>query len=340
MKGTMKKSFLFLIIIVFLGAIAFLNKTSPSKEPDLEPFLVALDWTPNTNHTGLYVALKKGWYKEEGIDLKILPYSQVSADTLVYEEKADAGISSTENIVALSAVKSPVISIAAIVGHNSSGLIVLEESGIKSPKDLDGKIYGGFGMPYEEAVIKKVIIGDGGTGKFKNITLETGAMQALESKKVDFVWVFEGWDALIAEKNGLKTRFFPITDYGIPDYYTPNIITGKKQIESKNDLLRKFMKATAHGYEFARINPEEAAKILTEAVQPGTFPDIESVYESQKFMSNIYAEEGRAWGIQSREKWQGYPQFMVKNRAVPDDKGKPVESLNFDSLYTNEFLPK
>ncbi len=99
-------------------------------------------------------------------------------------------------------------------------------------------------MPYEEAVIGKVIKADGGVGGFKNIILETGAMQALESKKIDFVWVFEGWDALIAGNQGLKTRFFPITDYGIPDYYTPNIITGKKQIEGKSDFLRKFMKAS------------------------------------------------------------------------------------------------
>ena len=337
-EGNMKKLILLLVAAIVFLTIVFYPKSPSSKSANLAPFSVALDWTPNTNHTGIYVAKQKGWYTDEGLDVKILPYSQVSADTLVSTGKADAGISSTENIVSGAATGNPVISIAAIISQNTSGIITLEESEIKSPKDLDGKTYGGFGLPYEEAVIKKVIQSGGGTGEFKNVTLATGAMQALESKKIDFVWVFEGWDSLIAKKLGLKTNFFPITDYGIPDYYTPNRITGPKQMKNKKTELQKFMKATAKGYDYAIANPEEAARILIDTNPKGIFPNEKIVIASQEFLSEKYAEKGNKWGIQHQDKWRDYPEFMLENNAVTDSAGKPVTELDFESLYTNQFL--
>ncbi len=332
-----KLIFVFVVVVSFLGIISIQKNPSPNSN-NLRSFSVALDWTPNTNHTGIYVAAQKGWYKEQGLDVKILPYSQVSADTLVYSNKADVGISSTENIVSGAAAGGPVISIAAITAHNTSGLIVLEESGINSPRDLDGKIYGGFGLPYEQAVISQVIRSDGGEGEFQNITLEVAAMQALESNKIDFVWVYEGWESLITEQQGLKTRFFPITDYGIPDYYTPNIITGAEQLKNRKDELRKFMKATMKGYEFARTNPKEAAQILIDANPSGTLPNAEIVIKSQEYLSKAYADKNKPWGVQSKEYWTNYPEFMLKNNAVTDSKGEPITELDFEKLYTNEFL--
>ncbi len=332
----MKKLFFLIIVIGILGVI-FFPKSSP-KSDNLTPFSVALDWTPNTNHTGIYVALQKGWYKEMGLDVKILPYSQVSADTLVTTNKADVGISSTENILAGTATGNPVISIAAINAHNTSGLIVLEESGINSPKVLDGKIFGGFGLPYEQAVMSRVIQQDGGSGEFTNITLETAAMQALESKKIDFVWVYKGWEAVIAEQQGLKTKFFPITDFGVPDYYTPNITTGVEQIKNKKAELHKFIRSTAKGYEYARSNPKEAAQILIESNPKGTFPDEKIVFASQNFLSKSYTDAGKKWGFQSKEYWSNYPKFMLENKAVIDAEGKVVKELKLESLYTNEFI--
>ena len=158
---------------------------------------LALDWTPNTNHTGIYVALAQNWYRAEGIDLHLLPYSaSVSPDVLVSTGKADVGVGFTEGIVADAAVGQPVVSIAAIIQRNTSALVTLADSGLTRPRDLDGKTYGGFGSPYESAVVGQVIKDDGGTGQFRNITLSVDAMQALESHRIDFVWVYEGWEVI------------------------------------------------------------------------------------------------------------------------------------------------
>ncbi len=303
------------------------------------PLKLALDWTPNTNHTGIYVAQEKGWYAAQCIDLTILPYSStVSSDTLVSSGQADVGISSTESIVADAAVNQPVVSIAAIIQHNTSALVSLASSNLKSPRDFDGKIYGGFGAPYEAAVVGSIIRQAGGKGTFKNVTLSVDTMQALETHQVDFAWVFEGWEVIQAQRAGYALNVFPITSYGIPDYYTPNIITSPKEISQHADLLKRFMSATAQGYTYAITHAHEAAQLLINGTPKGTFPDQGLVFASQAFLSAHYVDAGRKWGLQDAAAWHGYPDFMLNNQAILDANNKPLKSMNFDALYTNQFI--
>lgn len=300
---------------------------------------LALDWTPNTNHTGIYVAKEKGWYAAQCIDLTILPYSSnVSPDTLVSSGQAGVGISSTESIVADAAVNQPVVSIAAIIQHNTSALVSLTSSHLTSPRDFDGKIYGGFGAPYEAAVVGAMIRQAGGKGTFKNVTLSVDTMQALETRQIDFAWVFEGWEVIQAQRAGFQLNVFPVTSYGIPDYYTPNLITSPQEISQQPDLLRRFMVATSQGYTFAIAHAHEAAQLLIDGTPKGTFPDQGLVFASQDFLSAHYVDTGRKWGMQDAAAWHGYPDFMLNNQAILDANNKPLKSMNFDALYTNQFI--
>ena len=333
-----------LLILVVVGAFLIRQQrnttTTTAHGPQkLTKMQLALDWTPNTNHTGIYVALKNGWYKDQGIDLTLLPYSSnVSPDVLVSSGKADVGISSTEGIVADAAVNQPVVSIAAILQHNTSALVTLKSSGITRPGQLDGKVYGGFGAPYESAVVGAIIKHDGGKGVFKNVTLNVDAMQALQSKRIDFAWVFEGWEVIQAQRQGMQLNVFPITDYGVADYYTPNIITSPNEMKQKPDLLRRFMAATQKGYNYARTHVQESAQDLISMAPKGTFPDTGLVLQSQQYLSPRYVDTGRTWGMQDAVAWHGYPEFILNSGGVQDASGKTVKSLNFDAMYTNKFL--
>ncbi|GER91095.1 hypothetical protein KDW_52570 [Dictyobacter vulcani] len=259
-----------LLLILIVGGLYLAHQqashapeqSTTTKQP-LTPLKLALDWTPNTNHTGVYVAMAKKWYQDEGIALQIQPYSSnVTPDVLVNNGKVDVGISSTESVVSDAAVGQPAVSIAAIAQHNTSSLAVLASSGIKRPRDLDGKTYGAFGAPYEEAVIDQIIKQDGGKGTIKSVTLDIDPLQALQSHRVDFVWIFEGAEGIQAKHQGLSLTTFPIVKYGIADYYTPTFIASPNEIKAKPELLRKFMRATARGYEYARTHVEDAAKLL------------------------------------------------------------------------------
>jgi ABC-type nitrate/sulfonate/bicarbonate transport system substrate-binding protein len=322
------------------GSDANTTSQTASNKP-LTTVKLALDWTPNTNHTGIYVALYKKWYAQEGINLEILPYSSnVSPDVLVSSGKADVGVSSTESIVADAAAGRPVVSIAAILQHNTSSLAVLASSGINSPRDLDGKTYGAFGAPYETAVISQIIKYAGGKGTFKSVLLNTDTIQALKDHTIDFAWIFDGAEGIQAQDEGVKLKTFPIIDYGIPDYYTPNLIASPKEIKSDPDLLKRFMAATARGYEYARTNPASSAQMLIAATPKGTFSDTKYVEDSQQYLSPRYADAGRQWGLQDASAWHGYPEFILDHDGVQNAQGKVVKSLDLNALYTNQFLPQ
>ena len=154
---------------------------------------LALDWVPNTNHTGIYTALAKGWYDDEGIDLEVLPYSSVSPEALVTSGRAEVGVSSTEGVLGAVAVGEPVVSIAAILSTNTAALAVLTSSGITRPCELDGKVYAAFGASWEEPIIDTVLRRDGGAGNYRSAVLNVAGFDALLAGRVDFVWVFRGW---------------------------------------------------------------------------------------------------------------------------------------------------
>lgn len=304
---------------------------------------LALDWTPNTNHTGIYVAQAKGWYREQGIDLQILPFAEgTTTETLVSNGKADFGISFEESVVTSRAAGQDVISIAAVIGTNTSALVTLKNSGLDRPRELDGKRYAGYGAPFEAPVISSVIKADGGKGEFKSVTANLYAYDAVKAGQADFVWIFMGWDGIAAKRAGVPLNSFYIKDYGVPDYYTPVIITSNKRIQSDPDTVRRFMAATARGYEWAIEHPSEAADLLIGAAPKGTFSDPGLVKESQAWLSPKYkgATANARWGVQDPKVWTDYPRFMYGTGKVTDAAGKPLsEAPEPDTYFTNEFLP-
>ena len=94
---------------------------------------MVLDWTPNTNHTGLYVAKKLGYFEEQGLDVDIIMPGEAGADQLVASGKADFGVSYQEGITQARVQDVPLVSIAAIIQHNTSGFASIASKGIKSP---------------------------------------------------------------------------------------------------------------------------------------------------------------------------------------------------------------
>ena len=338
----MKKFIIIFLVILVLAAVFVLKSAFRGQQntaENLTPFSVVLDWTPNTNHTGMYVALAKGWYKNQGLAVKILPYaSGTSPEVLVTSGKADVAVSSTEGVVAAAASGNPVVSIAAIIQHNTSGFLARSDAGIKTPKDFDNKIDGDSASPVEKAILTKIITSDGGKGTFKNVNLDVDSMQALASRKIDFFWAFEGWEVIQAIEQRIPVVYFPSLKYGIADYYTPVLISSPVEIKQHPDLLKKFMAATVKGYQYAIDHPQEAAQILISTTPKDTFPDTKFVAKSQEFLSAHYVDKGRQWGLQDKKAWLEYPQFMINAGGVQDKFGKPIKKLDFVSLYTNEFL--
>lgn len=298
-----------------------------SKSEDLT---LVLDWTPNTNHTGFVVAIENGYYEEEGLSLKIIQPYEDGAIPIVSTGKAQFGISSQEEIgYTIDSGNSSVISIATILGHNTSGIISLKEKDIKNFKDLENKTYATWGtLPFEQAILKQVIEDDGGSFEKLNLyySTVTDTFSALKNN-IDAVWVFEGWDVCLAKNLGIDINFIKFKDVNpILDYYTPILIANKNFIENNKEKVIKFLKATKKGYEFASKNPEKSAEILLKY-----FPEIDKdlALESQKYLANQYITED-GWGLIDSNRWNNFFKWAYEKGITT----KYLEDLGF----TNEFI--
>ncbi|RWC57680.1 ABC transporter substrate-binding protein [Mesorhizobium sp.] len=227
---------------------------------------VALDWTVNTNHIGLFVARDKGFYREAGLDVDILPYSDTGAGTLVANRVADFGINGTISLFTQKAAGADLKGVYAVV-QSETGRVVFNaaRSEIKSPRDLDGLTYGGFGSAWENALISTIIRHDGGKGNFETVTLGTSAYEALANGSVDFTLEVSTWEGVEAELKGVKQRSFAYADYGVPDEHTTLISSSEAYLQANPKPAAAFIQATRRGYQFAVDHAEEAAALLIAA---------------------------------------------------------------------------
>jgi len=308
---------------------------------ETEDVTLQLDWTPNTNHTGFYVAQQEGFYEEDGINLKILPYSEAAADTIVGAGKANCGITSQDNLPVAVEAGTNEVSVMPILQHQVNALIVKQDSEFKSPKDLSGATYGGFGLPFEEPVVNEMIKDDGGSGDVKNVILNTGAYEAVYNGQVDTSLAFKTWELIEAADRGIELREFPVQDYGVPDTYNVVLACNGDWLKENPELAKAFVQATAKGFEFAVEDPKAAAKILIEA-NPGAFPTEQLVYQSADMLAKSYYDDQEGnFGCQTKERWTEYPTWLYEQGILVDSSGKPLTSPpDYSTFYTNEFAPE
>ncbi len=320
-------------IILILTIPALLMVGCGEKSLSMNDVTLMLDWTPNTNHTGIYVAIDKGYFKEEGLNVKVVQPSDVYPETAVAGGQAQFGISfqgsMTKDVVKNGA---PLVAIAAILQHDTSGFIWLKSSGIKSPKDWEGKTYGGWGSSTEKAMISWIMKQYGADPeKVKYVELGVfDQITGLQKGTYDFTWVYYGWEGIDAKLRGLDFTFWKITDhYPELDHYTPIFITSREMIEKHPDVVRAFVKAVGKGYTYAAKHPEEAAQILLKYA-PELNKDL--VIESQKWLSPRYVEGVSCWGVMKKSVWDTYSRWMVDVGLIP-------QMPDTSKLFTNEFLP-
>lgn len=325
--------------VVALSALTALTACGADTSSD-ETIRFALDWTPNTNHTGLFVAQQQGYFADAGLDVEVLPYNNTSVDTLVDAGNAEFGISTQAQSTFSRASGARTVSVLAPLQHWATGIGVrTDRADIASPKDLDGKTYAGFGDPGESETLRQVIRNDGGTGDFNSVTLGTSAYEAVYSGKADFTVSYFAWEGIEAERAGTPMKYFRYTDFGFPDAYAIVIDGNEDWLKANPDKARKFVQALARGYQFAADDPDRAAQLLIEA-NPGAFNDESLVIESQKMLAAQYMKDpaGKV-GTQTLQQWAGNSGFLYQGGLLAGPDGNPLTTEpDWSTYFTNDYL--
>ena len=324
-----------LVIGMLTGCGASENKTESADKKDLEKITFVLDWTPNTNHTGLYVAQELGYFEEAGLEVEIVQPPEDGAVVLVASGKAQFGVSFQDSLAPafVEGEAIPVTAVASVIQHNTSGIISRAGEGMDTPKGMEGHSYATWNGSIELATVQKVMEADGGDySKLELIpSTVTDEVSALKTNSVDSIWIFYGWAGVKTELENLATDYFAFADIDpVFDYYTPVIVAGNQFLEEKPETAKAFLEAVSKGYEFAMENPEEAADILCAAAPE---LDKELVVASQKYLADQYKADAPYWGYMDENRWNNFYQWVNDHELV---EGKVM----LDAGFTNEYLPK
>ncbi len=327
----MKTLRILLILLLAVFALSACKKKAVDQAPALQKVGITLDWTPNTNHTGLYVAKELGYFTAAGLDVDILQPGQGVTDQIVATGKSAFGVSYQENVIRARSESIPLVSIAAVIQHNTSGFASLKSANIKTPGDFIGKRYGSWDSPSEQAILKSVM--DNVRADFSSVKIISGVYDFFSTigKDADFEWIYYGWDGVEAKRRGIEFNYIALKDLNpVFDYYTPVIISSETYLAQNPELTAKFMSAVKKGYEFCIAQPDSAASILLKHV-----PELnaEQVRLSMQYLAKEYQADAPSWGIQKAEVWKRFIDWMYIQRLIP-------LSVEADKAFSNNYLPQ
>ena len=292
-----------------------------------------LDYTPNTNHTGIYVAQAKGYFKDEGLTVKVVQPADGTAEAMIGSGQAQMGVSYQDYIANALSSKNPVAieAVAAIIQHNTSGIMSRKADGITSAKKMEGHTYATWSMPVEQATIKQVMESDGGDfDKLKMVPYEVDdEVAGLKANMFDCVWVYEGWAVQNAKVQHYDVNYFSFVSMDkVFDFYTPVIAANDDFAKKYPDVVKAFVRAAKRGYEYAIKHPKAAGDILLDAV-----PELSSdlVQASAKYLADQYQADAKSWGVIDKSRWNAYFEWL-------NDKNLVENKLDVNSGWTMDYL--
>ena len=344
----MKKScklFLAGLAVVSLFGLAACGQSKSTSESKDKKIDFILDWSPNTNHTGLYVAKEKGYFKEAGVDVDIKLPPEDSTSDLIINGKAPFGIYFQDSMAKKLDKGAEITAVAAIVEHNTSGIISKKSAGINGPKDLAGKKYGTWNDPVELGMLKTLVESQG--SKFDDVEKvpnnDSNSITPIENGLFDAAWIYHGWDGIMAQTQGMDTNFFYMKDYVKEfDYYSPVIIANNDYLKKNPDEAKKVLQAIKKGYQYAMEHPEEAADILIKNA-PELKNKRDFVLASQKYLSEQYASDKDKWGQFEASRWNAFYKWAKDNDLVKNDlsdKGFSNDYINVSYAYDEQQILK
>ena len=275
----------------------------------METLRLTLDWTPNTNHSGFYVGLHEGWYFEAGINLEILYPSEdytlkETPARRVVNGVADLCIAPSESVISCwtsEPYKTRPVAVAAVLQDDTSAIVSLMSGPVQKLSDLDDHRYASYGGRFEMNIVKQAVQNDGGKGNvIELVPPKLDCFDHVLRGDSEATWVFTAWEGLMATKKGILLNEFPLKNSRVPYGYSPSLLAHPSLVTEKSDLLRRFLKVTARGYQYCVTNPHEAAAMLLKTANHPTLDvlGLSFLEESQALLArgdHIITKSG-TWG--------------------------------------------
>jgi NitT/TauT family transport system substrate-binding protein len=307
----------------------------------METIKVALDWSPNTIHSGLLLALHRGRYREAGLDVELLSpeadnYTRTPARRLS-EREVDFAIAPSESVIAYQTSRNPapLTAVASILQRDTSAIVTLGSNRLIRPADLDGKVYASYDARFEDGFVRNMVRDDGGKGDFTAVKIgRFDIWEMLQRGKADATWVFMPWEGVKAERAGIDLNVFKMDDFGIPYGYTPLMLAHQDAIETRSQAYRTFMQVTTEGYQEAVAKLGETAAFLCQSVEHPDFKNRDFIEASLRALAPAQLTPDGQWGRMETKVWQCFTDWLAEKDLLPASP-----AVDPEKLFTNSIRP-
>lgn len=304
------------------AALALATRARPrhsSARQEPAKISLALDWYPNANHAGLFLARERGYFASAGLEVDLYtPSDPTVVLQTVGAGRDDFGISYQTDVLLGRAEGAPVVSISALVQHPLMGIMVLESSGITRPADLVGKTVGYPGIPSQEAFLHTMLASDGASiDDIDLINVDFNLVPALISGRVDAsMGAFWTHEPILAEQEGYPVSMLRVEEWGVPDYYELVLVASEEKIAGAPDRITALLGAIERGYLDAIADPVAALAVLKAA-----YPELDEEVERQgiDLLIPVWLDTAGRYGVQSPERWTDYAAWMKEAALIPAD---------------------
>lgn len=330
---------LVLALVLTFSLVSCAKSSNDENKPadEAKEIIVSLDWTPNTNHTGLYVALANGYYADAGLNVKIVQPPEGDAIAACSSGQVQFAVGYQDLLLPAFTSETPmeVTAVAALLQHNTSCIVSKKGAGMDTPKGLEGKQYLTWQSPIELAMMKNVVEADGGDfSKVEQIPdVPTDEAQDVNANPNHAIWIYYGWGGINAEVNNIEVDTFFFKDLNpVFDYYSPVLVANNQLIKDDPETVKAFLAATQKGYEYAVSNPDEAAQILIDSDDTGALDGCEKLVKaSQKWMADQYVADAPKWGYIDPARWNAFYNWVADEKIID-------EKLPENTGFTNDYL--
>jgi ABC-type nitrate/sulfonate/bicarbonate transport system substrate-binding protein len=326
-----------LLLATALIGLGACGGSTASPSPGLQRLRIALDYTPNVDYLGIYVAIAKGYFKAEGIQPQILPYSGVPAETLLTSGRTDLGLTYPPNIPAYRASGLDYEAVAGLSQRNTIDIAVLASSKYAGVAQLSGTLYGGFGVASDKPILEDVFRAAGVKHPvYKEVNLGVDAYQALAAHRVAYSITYGGIDDVTAQLSGVKLREWPIKRYLGSAFSFPDDawVAMDKEVRDDPGLLRRGLAALARGYEFAAHHPATAEAILIKENSSALDHARNIVEATGRATAPTFLTPSGAWGPMDDADFAGLTRILVDGGLI-----KAAQAPASAQDFTDSLLP-
>ena len=310
-----------IVLTIALAALAtVLMSMACTSEEEAVPVKLALDWYPNANHIGLFIAQQKGYFEDEGLDVTMYTPSDPSTVLqTVASGSDDFGMNYQPDVILARNENVPVVSIAAVVQHPLNSVMALQSSGITRPSQLAGKKVGYPGIPTNEPLLDTMLKADGVAGglaevELVNIGFNIG--ESLISEKVDAaVGAYWTHESILLENQGHPVNVMKMQDWGVPDYYELVLVTSEDYLEENRDVAEKFVRAIKKGFEEAIADPQAGVDILVEQ-NPDEIDEAIDRPGADLLVPQWQLPSGGGFGTQESGRWDSFVDWMKQQGMI------------------------